>query len=124
MTAQVQPRSKSVQQRELEEVERRREEVRCLRAQLRDAEAAVAQRERDLIERLKAGAAVRGRLAAVVSTVAGPSCPSYQEELLAHFEQSHGVARELVLAEVRKRWPGKVSEKLVIAEKGGPKKVD
>ena len=93
-----------ITQYELEAIEATRREKSALTAKLRDVEAALAQRERDLMEKLTSGARIeQGKLGATVEqkTVCNPS---YKDELVAHFEQSHGLDGKLVEEQVRKRW--------------------
>lgn len=108
---------KYVTQRELSRVLKLREEVRDHRARLAHAEAVLAHLESDVAGRLRDGALIRkGTLTAVIHQVRGRACPSYKEELLTHFEQTHHIARELVEEQIRQRWPGKLEDKLVVAE--------
>lgn len=66
-------------------------------------QAQLTAREDDLVAKVQAGARVRGALTAVLDTKVVCN-PSYKDELVAHFEQAHGVNAALVEEEVRKRW--------------------
>jgi hypothetical protein len=121
MAAEPRLRSKPILEEELTELSRERERVLALAHDLEQARAHLKQVEDDIVQRLHAGARVLGALTAVVETVAGRCAPSWKEELLAHFEQAHGLHRAFVEVEVRQRWPAEPHEELVIGPKPGPK---
>ncbi len=84
-------------------VQLRREKAN-LTSTLKEVEAALAQREHEVMEKLNDGMACRpGELFAVVEQKQVCN-PSYKDELIAHFTQAHGIAPGLVEQQVRARW--------------------
>jgi hypothetical protein len=93
-----------ISQVDLQVIEDLRREKENLSHTLKEVEAQLAARERKIIEGLAQGVRVRaGRLLPVVEEKTICS-PSYKEELIAHFEQAHGIDGKLVEQQVQARW--------------------
>jgi hypothetical protein len=118
------PVKRSINQKELEELEGLRANQARLKKELADTEAALKGLESSIIGRLKMpGTRIYGRLTATVQEVAGASHPRYKEELLKHMFEVHGVAPEVTERDVQGRWPGEARERVFIGPKPAPKEV-
>jgi hypothetical protein len=108
---------KPITELELVSIETDRLLLERLRKQVREAEAKLEQAEKDVLERLMAGATVQGHKTAVAKTVTGPSRPHWKDEYVAHFESEHGETRKSIEEAVAKKYPGTPKVVLVIGEK-------
>jgi hypothetical protein len=102
---------------ELVAIETTRLQLAEFRKKAREAEAALEQREADVIAKLKAGAVVEGNRTAVIKPDVGPSRPKWKELYVQHFEAEHGETAESIEVRVQKLYPGKTCDTLVIGDK-------
>lgn len=109
--------AKSIEEAELRALEKLRAKRAEAKARLEALEVQVQATELSLVLRIQGGAGFRGRLVGFLERGTGPSRPHYKEELVAHFEQAHGIAGALVVAECHRRWPGEPTVRLVVAPK-------
>lgn len=115
---------RSINQKELEELEALRVRQTELKKELADTEATLKGLESSIIGRLKVpGTRIYGSLTATVQTVRGPSHPHYKEELLKHMAEEHGLAPEVVERDIKNRWPGEERERVFVGPKPIPKEV-
>lgn len=92
---------------ELVAVETSRMTLATLRKRVREAEATLEQQEADVIAKVRAGAAIQGKLAASVTVEMGPSRPKWQELHFEHMLNEHGLTKEQVVVDAQKRYPPK-----------------
>jgi uncharacterized protein (UPF0335 family) len=94
----------SVTQNDLQAIESLRREKSRLASSLKNVEATLAQREREVMDALSDSARIQaGALRPFIDKKTVCS-PSYKDELVAHFEQSHGIDAKIVEQQVRARW--------------------
>lgn len=116
MAAAAKKRPAPISQVELRSLRLMKNEVSRHRREMEQDEAWIKQKETDLLERLGAGARVEVGAFSVGVEQAEVCNPSYKDELVAHFQQAHGLAEEIVCAEVRKRWR-KTVDRVVVVER-------
>jgi hypothetical protein len=107
--ARKQQKPSRVTQHDLAEIERLRAFKAQLSVELTTIGALLETRETQVMQRLTGGARVQaGELVATLGekTVCNPK---YKDELVAHFEQSHGISGKLVEEQVKARWTKKKS---------------
>jgi len=91
-----------------------RDKIAETRKYTRELEAELENTERQVMETLKGGAEVAGRLSAAIELVTGDIRPGWKEIHLHHMETAHGVAKKQAEEDARGTCVPKTSEKLVI----------
>lgn len=116
MAAAARRRPVAISQIELETFRLMRASLTRQRRELEHDEAWVKQKEANLLERLGGGAHVESGRFSIGVEQAEVCNPSYKDELVAHFQQSHGVPEAALVEEVRKRYR-KMVDRVVVAER-------
>ncbi len=85
-------------------IEDLRQRKAALADEIKEIEATLAQEERAVMDKLGKGANIEACEMFVTIEEKRVCNPSYKDELVAHFEQAHGIDGKLVEQQVRERW--------------------
>ena len=93
-----------------------RDGIKLLAETMKREEALLASLEDMAVAALKTGTVEAGPLSISLDEVTGRSSPKWKEEYVDHMVTEHAASREAIEKEMKVKYPGKVSEKLVLSE--------
>lgn len=98
-------------------IETQRRGVSELSKQLNKAKADLEKKEQEVMEKLKTGGVVQGKLTAIIERVMGAARPKWRELHVEHMKKEHKMTEAEVEAEAKKAYPATENEILTIGAK-------
>jgi hypothetical protein len=99
---------------ELVEIQTMRLSSEALAKSLKKTTEELEAKERNVIDRLNAGATVQGQMKAHVGEETGRASPSWKTEHVVHMFNEHNIDSKSLEAQVLAKYPGKTKQVLVL----------
>ena len=110
-----------IKESELQIVLAMRDQIAEARKSVRTREGELAALEKDIVDRLRAGAEVASKkMRAHIENQEGAVRPAWKDEYLGHMETEHGMPKKTAEEEARGRYPAEIKEFLAIGFVGKP----
>ena len=111
-----------IKEAELFDIMGLREALAAKRKDINKTEGDLSGKEKDVMDRLIAGATCKGKLVASIEMALGACRPPWKDDYLAHMTFEHGIAAKAAEETIRSKYPPAESQKLNIGYAKGPGK--